>query len=140
MTERVLLVGESNPHSSDPRYALWPRPVGATGDRLCKILCIDAAAYLRTYDRVNLCTSRWNARDARDITSGLHHRVRILLGCKVAEAHGIKDWVPFQIYDLGSCRALALPHPSGRCRYWNDPEASHRARAMAAELVDPWPV
>jgi hypothetical protein len=133
---RVLLVGESNPYGLDQRYALWPRPENASGGRLCKVLGMTPATYLRTFDRVNLCLGGWNLRDARDVAAGLTHPRRVLLGRRVAQAHGIKDWRPFEVYDLGPLGrdVLALPHPSGRCRIWNEPGAAQRARGAVALL------
>ena len=43
---------------------------------------------------------------------------------------------PFRVReDRAGRRFLVLPHPSGRCHAWNDPEAAGRARAGLAKLT-----
>lgn len=65
----------------------------------------------------------------------------IALGRRVAETHH-KRLRPFEHGDLLARRArmLALPHPSGLCREWNDPAAIHRAREILRSLAAsvPW--
>lgn len=163
-TARVLLVGEDNPHSEDPRRALHFHPPGAAGDRLRRILGLDKATYLSLW-RVNLCVGRWSTLRARDRAGDLlldvtaPWSVVVMLGAKVASAcgypHGLMTcahatvrveeveygeagWVR-QAAD-GEFMAVSLPHPSGRCRVWNDASSAERARmtmrAVAPEL--PW--
>ena len=172
-----LLVGESNPYGADPHFALYPFPESASGGRLAAILGMDAEQYLRPFDRVNLCTQNlrhwrqgsreWDAAAARRRAERLPHEARVLLGAKVARAHGL-TYAPFAsgwkhaeecaayrshaarsggqaprcIGDLSnvrpSCfRYLVLPHPSGRCRAWNDPRSAERARQSARAFLGP---
>lgn len=135
--ERVLLVGESNPHSSDPRHALHPHPPGAAGSRLCKILGMQPCEYLEKFDRVNLLrTAEWSPVKARNAARKLTHRRRILLGARVAAAHGIKFY-PFCRFTLeDDVRVLILPHPSGRCRIWNDRTAFVSAREAIGRFME----
>ncbi len=64
---RPLLVGEANPLSADPRYALYPAPPGSTGGRLCRlVLGLSKKDYIGRFDRVNLCAGPWRVREARE--------------------------------------------------------------------------
>ena len=139
MGERVLLVGESNPYGADPRLALYPSPPGCAGARLCGILLMTGREYLQTFDRTNLLEgSRWSAPWAREsanaLSVGNRRRYRVLLGARVAAAHG----VPFAPYTFrGPCgHWLILPHPSGRSRLWCEPGAAERARRLVLALVE----
>lgn len=140
---KPLLVGEQNPYGSDPRYALWPKPERSAGGRLCRlILGIEMMAYLRTFDRVNLCAGSWSHREAVERASALMARpidktdldtpprIIILLGSKVCRAFQV-PFVPFtEDSTIGDpcLRVLILPHPSGLCRVWNMPDSYERAR------------
>ncbi len=61
----TLLVGLDNPHSRDPRFALYPAPAGCAGYRLHHFIATEASAnhrysraqYLKDFDRVNLYPS-----------------------------------------------------------------------------------
>lgn len=136
--DRVLLVGEINPYGSDPRFALYPSPVGSAGHRLAAILGMEAREYLRAFARVNLLTTatRWSTPAGRAAARALTHSRRILLGAKVCAAHGV-PFVPFTFVDehsttdYGTWRGLILPHPSGINRAWN--LASNKA--LARDLV-----
>lgn len=69
---RPLLVGEDNPYSRDPKFALYPYPERSAGYRLCaEIMGLNRAAYLRSFDRVNLCADKWSLREARARASAL---------------------------------------------------------------------
>ncbi len=131
---RPLIVGEVNPYGSDPAYALFPLPEGASGYRLRKILGMSDREYLRAFDRANLCTGRWSAEAARAEAERIRQEDRpavVLLGRKVAAAFGYADHVPFS--RIG--RFVLLPHPSGRCHAWNDPSSPGRARELIRGAV-----
>ena len=136
---RPLLVGEDNPHSDNPRAALFPRPRGAAGHRLAEILGMSGAEYLRAFARTNLCDGPW-VRAAADLRAEQIQFVWpgpiVLLGAKVARAFGV-PYAPFSTRRSadGSTRVLVLPHPSGRCRVWNDPAARTRARRAVRRLL-----
>lgn len=153
---RPLLVGELNPHGIDPRFALYPLPEGSTGHRLCtKVMGLARGAYLRAFDRANLCTGRWSMREARDRARLIDAERTaapevpiVLFGRKVCEAFGVweepftiaRRYRPAALGVLGDQRAgqvartyVVLPHPSGRCRAWNDPSAFARARRVLAD-------
>jgi hypothetical protein len=138
---KPLIVGEMNPYGVDPAYALYHLPRGAAGNRLHTILQLSDVEYLRTFDRVNLCTGKWSApvarAEARRLVETVDRRPGIvLLGKKVAEAFGLYDVEPFTVFARGKGRGapartnvVVLPHPSGRNRIWNDPRVAGQARA-----------
>lgn len=130
---RPLLVGEANPYGADPEFALYPLPEQASGARLARILGMQKTEYLRTFDRVNLCPRFWSAREARERALWIANEPRsviVLLGSQVTRAFGEK-YVPFTTSrrDEGRTTRVILPHPSGRCRLWDEPDAIGRARA-----------
>lgn len=132
---RTVLVGEMNPHRADPRFALYPLPPAASGGRLAKIMGLTAREYLRAYPyRYNVCGGEeWDAREAllsaERIILKHPDPPMVLLGARVAVAFGFR-FVPFK--RVG--RFLMLPHPSGRCRIWNNPRSSGRARRLIRAL------
>lgn len=134
MSARPLLVGELNPHAADPQWALYPTPRGATGDRLRRVMLLSDQEYLANYDRVNLCVGRWSSAEARRkaallLMSSPQPSAYVLLGRRVCDAFGF-GWVPFTRSLLGGQLpvVVVLPHPSGRSRLWNAPDAARRSR------------
>jgi hypothetical protein len=131
---KPLIVGEVNPYGSDPTFALFPLPEGASGYRLRKILGLTQDEYLRAFDRANLCTGRWSAEAAREAAEQIDSQDRcavILLGRKVAKAFGLGSRELFT-----RCgRYVLLPHPSGRCRSWNDAARVEWARRLVREAT-----
>lgn len=114
VSQKIVLVGESNPYGADPYYALYPAPNGCSGHRLCTlILGMHRAAYLETFERVNLCAGPWKLAEARASAEKLHGHRMILLGAKVCAAFR----TPFQPFVVVGGN-LVLPHPSGLCRLW----------------------
>ncbi len=163
---RVLLVGEDNPQSQDPRHALFPYPEGCAGNRLMeKIFGLRRLAYLAIW-RTNLCNQRWSTKAARARARALLDgyapwSVIVMLGRKVADAFGdvIEDGErhrfdpfhggelrtpcgqdPWGQYVMKTIELVHLPHPSGRCRIWNQPGAAADARKLLSELEPgiPW--
>jgi hypothetical protein len=134
---KPLLVGELNPYGADPDFALYPSPPGCAGDRLCRLVMeLGKEEYLERFDRVNLCEGKWMMRIARieayKITKSEVSKV-VLLGRKVATAFDC-ELQPFR----HDSRFVALPHPSGLCRAWNESGAFRRAReALRAAGVLP---
>lgn len=131
---RTLLVGEANPYGSLPEYALWPFPENASGGRLARILGFSTEDYLALFDRANLCPRAWSLAaamaSARELLLG-PRKYFILLGRKVATAfaYGRREFFTRDGY------FLLLPHPSGLCHLWNDPENVRRARKMVREVL-----
>jgi len=146
---RPLLVGEDNPHGGRPESALFPHPPGSAGERLQRlVLGVSTVDYLANFDRANLCRGKWDKREAARAASVFleSNGVLVLLGAKVCAAFDL-EYLPFSahtVHDLGGTpgvdlppgtigtgavrRIVRLPHPSGRCRAWNEPESIGRAR------------
>lgn len=140
---KPLIVGELNPYGSDPRYALFPFPLHATGGRLRKILGLSLSAYMNGFDKMNLCTGRWSQPEARRKAAEVMLQSRtpiVLLGRKVAGAFfpaGPPE--PFTVAHetrFSVAPVYLIPHPSGMCREWNDPQAIPKVRALLAPLLE----
>lgn len=132
---KPLLVGEDNPYGTDPRYALFPAPVNSAGARLCSLVMqLRHTEYVRLFDRVNLCAGAWSAPEARARAAALQaeapDRKLVLLGAKVCRAFG----APYRPFTILLPTLLVLPHPSGRCRAWNEPNAFELARAVLRDF------
>lgn len=85
---RVIMIGEDNPQSADPKHALYPYPPGCAGHRLSDILGLGMGDHLALW-RTNLCNPRWSvvaARERRDelLSPSAPWNVLFLLGRKVA--------------------------------------------------------
>ena len=133
MSEKIMIVGESNPWGSGPGYELYPYPDGCAGHRLCvKIFGMSRKAYLDTFDRCNLCVGKWSIKEARIAAANLAGRRLILCGSKVCSAAGL-PFEPFQIVQGGN--VLLLPHPSGLCRLWGIAGAIQTAREKLREFA-----
>lgn len=135
---RPLLVGEQNTLSDDPRFALYPRPRGRADDRLRRVLGLTDFEYLCAFNRVNLLPkgARWKAGAARnraETLSVLYGGSVVLLGARVANAFDL-DYRPFT--RVG--RFYMIPHPSGRCRLWNEPGSARRARLLVERAMSAW--
>lgn len=143
----VLLVGEDNPQSTDPRHALYPYPPRCAGERLCNdILDLSTGTYLAIW-RTNLCGGRWNKREASDrsdvlLAPAAPWRTVILLGKKVKDTFRFTgDFFSVHNYQhptLGSehtWKVISLPHPSGRNLVWNSQAVRDNARALIQEHV-----
>ena len=153
MTPRPVLLAMNNPVSGDPEHALYPHPPGCAGHRLKEMfwesardagVLPDAGAarreYLRVFDRRNVLSAReWSARDAREagarLLPQLAGRTAVVLGVQTLAALGLPRphwgcWIEWQqLGDPAPIRYTALPHPSGRCREYNDP-AMRRAAGL----------
>lgn len=150
---RVVLVGEDNPQSTDPRAALWDDPPGCAGARLRDILGLDRRTYRRV-TRVNLCNPTWNGRAARKEAGRLlkEHKddLLVLLGRRVGNAFGLTGWPLMRLGSIwtfdgratlpGSVQVALLPHPSGLNLLWNDPRAVQDARYLLREAGADLPV
>lgn len=140
--KKVILVGEANPYGADPRYALYCDPPESAGGRLCHvILKMTAHQYLRTFDRTNLCPSKWSMPVARARAKELlaTGAPLVLFGAKVCSAFGFA-FVPYSYVVTEGvflpAPILRLPHPSGLSRAWNEPGAYDRARGYILGLLE----
>lgn len=156
--ERTVLLGMNNNQlGSDPKYALYPLPRGSAGSRLFAMLR-DAAAdagrsqptmreYVDAFDRRNLLAREaWSQTDARraggDALAALAGRRVVVLGAATLDALRLPRgaWGAWLVLDrpadlmTGASSPItyaALPHPSGRCREYND----YATRAAAGALL-----
>lgn len=142
---RPVFVGELNPYGDRPFAALLDVPAGASGDRLCRLVCGLSSSRYRRFPRYDLCVGKWSAKAARSragVLLGEHARsdVFVLLGRKVAEAFGVADLAAFSWIDAPDRRIVLLPHPSGRCRDWQEPGTFERARTLLSAALPhvPW--
>lgn len=141
---RVLFVGEDNPYGSSPRMALYDEPPGSAGGRLRRVvLGLPRRVYLgKSIGRANLCAGRWSVREARARAAELVDVAAqdggaiVMLGRKVADAFGADHVLPFTRVE----QFVAVPHPSGRNRVWNDQDAVPRVRALLRAVAPaiPW--
>jgi len=132
---RPILVGESNPHSPHPGDALLASPPGSAGNRLW-LMALEASgmtlhAYERAFRRVNLCAQRWSDRSAREGAEVLRRSFSkgdrvVLLGRRVQALMGEPP---------AGVTFYQVPHPSGRCRDYNDPKQRRRVGALLSELA-----
>ncbi len=133
-TMKPLIVGEQNPYGGDDEFALYPVPEGCSGHRLCCLIFgMRHKDYLDSFERCNLVQGPWNMRAARERATELHEtslRKMILLGSKVCSAFRV-EFRPFASDGI----TLILPHPSGRNRLWEWPDAVRRAREVITTLV-----
>lgn len=164
---RVLLLGEDNPQSADPRHALYPYPEGCAGHRLAtRILDLSTGSYMSIW-RTNLCNPRWSTPAARerakllvDPVVGHPWKVIVMLGRKVADAvcraldmRDSETGKPVGIDAFDSrtigwrigevehkLELVALPHPSGRSLVYNDFKMRESARRLVAlHAPELWP-
>lgn len=158
---RILLVGEDNPLSTKPEYALYHEPSGCAGSRLqSKILGVRARQTYLPMWRTNLCVGGWDREMAAARAQHLIGRVApwsiiVTLGAKVLDVFSrllprglemfqrdtvpgihlaIKSGMPGSEYPT-SLTFVALPHPSGRNTTWNDASNIARARSLLAEVA-----
>lgn len=132
----TILVGEVNPYGANSGYALYPLPENSAGGRLCRLIMrMEPRAYIRRFDRRNLCIGKWQLSAARDEAARITAEVQdnadlVLMGARVCSAFRLK-YEPFTIINADDRAVLViLPHPSGLCRLWNEPGAFERARSV----------
>lgn len=135
-----------NPLSTDPRHALYPSPPGCSGYRLWRMLHEVSGAsrsdYCEGFDRRNLLRGRlWDrplARTAaRRFSSTLSQgTIVVVLGQEVARALGLNWRLMEPQRGAGGCVYRVIPHPSGRCRWYNEPENRLVVGLMLEELLN----
>lgn len=137
---KPYLIGESNPYSDDPKFALYPRPRHSAGGRLCLlVLGMPEAEYLRTFERRDLLKGpKWSKLAAGMAAAKLLEESAgaplVLLGAKVHEAFGY-PYEPFMVRTRERQTLVLLPHPSGLSRAWGERGALERARALVSPLL-----
>lgn len=148
---RVLLVGETNPRSTDPRYALYHRPANSAGHRLqSRILAVHPRRTYLSMWRTNLCLGDWDPGSAAEraaelVRRALPWRTVVALGVRVSGALGAALGVSLETFGdphvfPGDLRVVSIPHPSGLNLAWNEPSEAERARSLLrlAEPDVPW--
>lgn len=132
-----LLVGEQPRPGGNPKLPLWPWPRTSAGGRLFEMSRMPLTDYLRLLARTNVAhrpVARWNSDGARqrglELLRMLPEGTRVVAcGARARDALGIGEfWTPQHAFLDGSdVRMVAIPHPSGRCREYNQPGAAERA-------------
>lgn len=128
-----------------PKLAL----TGNTGRRLARLLGWEWTHYLRRTLRLNVLAAElvggWPVSEARARAELIGPTLTgpvLLLGMVVAEAFDV-TWRPDDLEPtrgrvglLTSADAvLSIPHPSGRCRWYNVPDNREAARRALRELT-----
>ena len=144
MTEQPVIIGMNNPLSVRPEHALFPDPPGCTGWRIWQLLVKKVPwatedLYLEAFDRRNACDRRvWDKGRASELLAEalprLEGRTVILLGLEVQRAAGLPrlpNVIPIRERGIVF---RCLPHPSGRCRWYNDPVNREMASLVLEEL------
>lgn len=140
---KPLLLGMNNPLSDEPEFDLFPYPQGSAGWRLWKMLPEGTTRrdYLDAFDRLNLLRAReWNMAAARTAAGllgpALAGRRVVLLGTQVRAALGFAATEPFVWHKcvIPPFKWAAMPHPSGRNLWYNQPTNKAAAAAFLLEL------
>ena len=141
---KPILMGMNNPLSARPEHALFPYPPGCTGHRIWKMLEARTGAtrsqYLEAFERRNLLNSlAWKKHEARPaalaVWPQLLGRVVVLLGNDPRDAFGVP---PLLVHpqEYGGVTWRQLPHPSGRCHWYNSPKNRDVAALLLQELYE----
>ena len=145
MRPRPALLGMNNPISSDQRLALWPAPEGCTGWRIWKMLNERTGAtrsqYTKRFLRLNACSDRVWSRPSRERVAELLTQLRghevVVFGESVRRALGIpKELMLPHRDEVHDITWRQLPHPSGRCLWYNDDLNSALASKLLADLYN----
>lgn len=139
MPPSVLIVGQAPSASSDPGVPLS----GLSGRRLASLCALAFEEFLAAYDRENLLPAfpgKLSKGDAFPvhlarlravaILRGRQPRRLVLLGGGVSRAFGLCPLPLLAWRPLGRHLAAVCPHPSGVCRWWNDPWQVGQARSF----------
>lgn len=146
----IVFVGEA---PSKPNvHAFWPFLPGS-GRRLAMLLGMESDEFWSWRNRngvvlINLFgepVGGWNPGLAVDksliicqeylrVGPGLPRWDLVMLGRRVAEAfQDDRDYFEVRVTEQGN-RAVVVPHPSGRCRVWNDKKNVRKFRKVMMEL------
>lgn len=137
---RPVLLGMNNPSALHPGEALSPLPKNSTGRRLWQMSGMTLAAFQAAFERRNLLgRRRWSEDAAREAgeraKADLGGRLVLVLGRQTWEALGLPAsaaW--FSCWRVGRGVFFLVPHPSGRCRVYNDRSQRRELRNLM-ELV-----
>lgn len=144
-----LLLGEAPSPAGDPSRPLGGRiavrlcnwlgwrytdAYAALTDRFECLNVIERAKDADPWDR-KAASVRWQTLLSERMADRSHPRVVVAFGRRAGQAIGAGDreffeWRDGQLYD-----SVVVPHPSGRCRVWNDPATSVRVREVLQEAL-----
>lgn len=143
MKKHFVLVGLDNPQSGDPKHALYPWPPNCTGYRLCQMMGLSMREYLHLFERDNLfpdCMAYGGVEERRRRATELVSRHLApdrdvwMVACGTP-VYGLlttatPDKLEFMRMQSGDhhYHCAALPHPSGRNRWYNGPSNARQAR------------
>jgi hypothetical protein len=131
----------NNPLSTKPGYELFPYPQGCTGYRIWQMLRdrrpdVTRLEYLRGFERANLVNGiKWDRRKAEQAAVNLpslyRGRTVLVFGDGPRKALRLPKKLIHPVEQDG-VTWRQLPHPSGRCHWYNNKEC----RALAALLLE----
>lgn len=144
---KPVLLGMNSPFPTGG--ALEPWPINSAGWRLWRMVSDEGGLcssedYLKNFDRRNLCLGKeWNPAEARTRGVGFRNKVApgrttFVLGKLVWEALGLPRREVLDSYEDDGRRAtfIRIPHPSGRCQAYNDPDLRAKVgKALASAIV-----
>ena len=160
--QKPVLLGMNNPLSRDPHYALANFPERCTGWRLWRMIVeamehdglapMSRLDYMTRYDRRNVLNGViWNMALAKEagaeLAPKLADRVVVLCGVQTLEAMRLtrpSDWCSWvEGEPQGSLLAAQdrsfkyalIPHPSGRCREYNDPALKLKVGRLLLDVL-----
>jgi hypothetical protein len=112
-----------------------PYQEGSAGWRIWKMLHERTGAsreeYCRAFERRNLIISELCPRATMGVITSLSGREVLAFGSAIGEVLGLPD-VIIEPFDFQSIRWRRLPHPSGRCRWYDEREC----RAIAGMVLE----
>ena len=146
LSERLVIVGEVNPQSTDPARALWTQPPGCAGHRLWQMATartgISEEDWLAMTDRRNLCVGGWEGEaataEAERLTVELAGRTVVVLGALVASEFRRLADAPHPVGQIVWWHErdwVAIPHPSGLNRVYNNPVTRASVEILLADLI-----
>lgn len=142
----VVFVGEApGPKDTTSRTPLWSIRKGSAGSRLRAMTGLDRSAWTRRVPKFNLVPYRitkwpreFAEQQAQNLSSSLLRDCDLVLcGRKVARAFGVPSKHPWLVWTRSAWgpRVVVIPHPSGLCREYNDPEFVKRASRFLKRVL-----
>ena len=111
----------------------------SAADRLLQMSSFSRDEYLARFNRMNVYGGRtWDERKARRSGRRMLPRlggVAVVLGRDSWRLLGLPQIEFFDQLATTGCTLILVPHPSGRCREYNDPRARARLRRLLKTLT-----